>query len=87
MRAFEVYLNGEKLCVAGVKDDETLTVDVCHAPGGAFLNVGGCTGPQGDHSKWVDLKALSVGDKVTVKVVNTNGIDDPVAIDRGTLKK
>jgi hypothetical protein len=86
MQAFEIYLNGEKVCVAGVKDDESLTADVCYAPGGAFLHVGGATGPQGDQSRWVDLKPLKVGDKVTIKIVNTNGIDEPLSIEKVTVK-
>jgi len=87
MRAFEIYLNGQKLCIAGVNEDESLTADVCHAPGGAFLYVGGSTGTQGDHSKWINFKPLNVGDKVTIKIVETNAIDDPVVVDRGRLKK
>ena len=47
MRAFEVSVNGEKVCVAGIGEDGVLTTIVHWAArqgeGGSFLQVGGLT--------------------------------------------
>lgn len=80
-------MNGKRLCTAGVQDDESLSVDVCHTPKETFMSVGGCTGAAGDFSKWIQLMSLNMGDEIRIKVTNTSQIDEPVSIERGKLKK
>ena len=82
MRSFEVHLNGQKLCIAGVKGDESLSVIVSHTPDHEFLYVGGSTGPQGDHAQWIDMRQLSLGDVITVKAVESEDVDEPISVER-----
>ena len=76
MRAFEVWVNGEKLCLAGIGDDGVLTTIVSfaarHGEGGFLLHVGGLTSQTKGHVNWIDQKPLSVGDNVQVKIVETD---------------
>ena len=105
MIAFEVSLNGKRACVAGVEGfgvlsailswvrrhpekrrhgrtaEEDLTVDV----GGLRSEDSG----PGEHLKWIS-RSLSVGDRVSIRVVDTLKVDvpatrhrdDPVTIER-----
>jgi hypothetical protein len=82
MRAFEVSINGEKLCVAGIGDDGVLTTivhfSVQHRDGGSFLQVGGLIGQTQDHVNWVNQKPLKLGDNVEVRIVETEAADSPI---------
>ncbi len=82
MRAFEVWVNGEKLCLAGIGDDGVLTTIVHLAArpgeGGFFLQVGGLTGQTKEHVNWINQKPLTVGDNVQVKIVETDAADKPI---------
>src|SRR5260370_39359023 len=53
MRAFQVYLNGKRLCVAGIGDDGVLNVMVDWVAGNGhadlFLRVGGLIGSTDEH--------------------------------------
>lgn len=77
MIAFEVYLNGKKLCVAGIGNEGVVTaiVDWVGRPEGASseLSVSGLISPAREHVKWVDRK-LRVGDQIRVKVVNKTSL-------------
>lgn len=56
MRAFEVSLNGKKLCLAGIGDNGVLTTIVNWVPlkgkGDLLLHVGGLMGPTDEHVSW-----------------------------------
>ncbi len=82
MRALEVYLNGEKLCVAGFADDVSLVAAV------GFVNdlpcdltVAGCIGSNRDFAKWVN-RDLNIGDEVAVKIVEAEGADQPISVQK-----
>jgi hypothetical protein len=81
MRAFEVSLNGKKLCSAGIGDDGVLTAIVNWVTGksGAdlFLHVGGLIGPTGEHVAWENNKRLRLNDRIEVKVIETRKVDEP----------
>jgi|SRR5579863_2170887 len=84
MRAFEVHLNGKKLCVAGIGDDGVLTTIVSYAArqgvADVFLQVGGLrTSPTKEHVRWVDQKPLSVGDEIQIKFIEAPSVDTPGA--------
>jgi hypothetical protein len=64
MRAFEVFVNGKKRCVAGVANDESLSVIAGIAPEGPFFTVCGSTGPNGDFAKWVESEQIDIGDEI-----------------------
>jgi len=81
MRAFEVHLNGEKLCLAGVgKGILAITVNWVARPrrsdeiGG--LAVGGLIDATGRHVEWTNRR-LQIGDEVRIKVVEKDAVDRP----------
>ena len=81
MRAFEVYLNGKKLCLAGIGDDGVLSAIVNWVTrrdrGDLFLEVGGLISPTEEHVAWTSQKPLRVGDKIQVKIVERSTVDKP----------
>src|SRR5258708_29762698 len=91
MRAFEVSVNGKKLCLAGIGDDGVLTTIVnCvtrRGAGNLFLEVGGLFSPTGEHVSWINQKPLLVGDEVQVKVVETSSADAPIERHRYSIRK
>jgi hypothetical protein len=82
MRAFEVWLNGEKLCLAGIGVDGVLTTIVNWAgrqgEGGSFLDVGGLISQTKEHVHWISQKPLTVGDRLQVTIVETDAVDSPI---------
>jgi hypothetical protein len=80
MRAFEVYLNNKKLCVAGIGNDGVLTTNVVyvtgHGPAYCNLRVGGLLSPTSEHVTWRNQR-LTVGDVVRVKIVESASVDRP----------
>lgn len=81
MRAFEVYLNGKKLCVAGIGDAGVLTACVGLATGKGpielHLHVGGLISTSRESVTWVGQQSLHVGDKVQVELVEVPSVDEP----------
>ena len=81
MRAFQVSVNSEKLCVAGIGDNGVLTSIVTlvtrSGEGDLILSVGGLYSQTEEHVNWISQRPLSVGDEVQVKVVETNSVDAP----------
>ena len=85
MIAFEVHLNGKKICTAGVGDFGVLTTSLAwrgpqpyqkSGPSVAEylrLDVGGLVG-SGEHLRWLDRK-LKRGDVVSIKVVEVDSAD------------
>ncbi len=81
MRAFEIHLNGKKLCTAGIGDHGVLSVIVDwvrrkSGPEQLHLSVGGMIGGALEHLSWRDLR-LRAGDEVLVKVIDTQSADRP----------
>ena len=72
MRAFQIFLNDKKLCLAGIGKDGVLTAIITYAPvrkrGKPRVNVGGLVLRQNEHVRWRHA-ALRVGDEVRLKVV------------------
>jgi hypothetical protein len=87
MIAFEVHLNGKKVCTAGVGELGVLTTNLAwrgpqpYQKGGPSvadylrLDVGGLAA-SGEHLRWLDRK-LRRGDAVTIKVVEVDSTDRP----------
>jgi hypothetical protein len=91
MRAFQVYLNGKRLCTAGVGDDGVLSTIVTwvrtarNTPShrskpvqgeDLFIQVGGLINPIEEHLSWLQ-RPLRVGDDVRITVVETESVDRP----------
>jgi hypothetical protein len=80
MRAFEVNLNGKRLCLAGIGDDGVLNAMVEHFVGKGWnyqtLLVGGLISPTGEHVTW-KRRRLKIGDEVRIKIVESVSVDRP----------
>ena len=80
MRAFEVYLNGERLCTAGIGDDGVLNTLLDHVKGNGrdevYLRVGGLISPIGEHVTWRTLK-VKAGDELRVRIIESEKVDKP----------
>ncbi len=91
MIAFEIHLNDQKLCRAGVGDSGVLSAIVTWAAAtmstgtmnrSLFVNVGGLVNPEGKHVSWINQRPLAVGDKIQVNIVEADSLDEPQARDR-----
>jgi len=85
MIAFEIHLNNQKLCRAGIGDSGVLSAIVnwsaaTMATGtrneGMFLNMGGLITLEGKHVSWINQKPLAVGDKIQVNIVEAESVDE-----------
>ena len=80
MRAFEVHLNGKRLCVAGIGEDGVLSMvitDVARKERSHLdLRVGGLFSNTGEHVEW-GVQRLETGDDVRVKIIESTSIDSP----------
>jgi hypothetical protein len=91
MIAFEVSLNGKKVCVAGVghlgvlttmlswvrrEGRNTETREPENVDEELTLNVGGLISSKNEHVRWTENE-LTVGDEVRVRVMNLESVDPP----------
>jgi hypothetical protein len=88
MIAFEVHLNGKKVCTAGVGEIGVLSTILSwrgsqpYEKGGPpvpeylRLDIGGIDGGSREHVRWLDRK-IKRGDIITIKVVETNAATKP----------
>jgi hypothetical protein len=91
MIAFEVHLNGEKLCTAGLGDVGVISAilswrgnqpykDRTMAATAAIeFSVRGLTSPAGEHVRWADPK-VQVGDEIRIRVINSDRPDAPTKL-------
>jgi hypothetical protein len=81
LRAFEVYLNGKKLCVAGIGHDGVLSAIVNWVAKeerrDLFLEVGGLVSPTRERVAWIGQNPLHVGDEIQVRIVERRTVDKP----------
>jgi hypothetical protein len=79
MRVFEVFLNGERLCCAGIENAAVLDVIVNHVKHNEerdeWIDVGGLTNA-GEFVKWAN-RPLGAGDEIRIKVLESNSADEP----------
>ena len=80
MIAYEVQMNGRRLCVAGAPPDGVLTMGltwVHRNPETVDFHLGGLLGGDSkDHIRWNTPK-LKIGDEVVMRIVDTDGGDPP----------
>jgi hypothetical protein len=80
MRALEVFVNGQRVCLAGIECDGVMSAHVARVIGGQgrvekiHLHVGGLE--DGVHSTW-SVPPVGVGDEVTIRIVNAPAVDPP----------
>src|SRR5260370_14836191 len=83
MRAFEVFLNGERFCLAGIAGRCVLTVIIDHVKGkidpvdDVDLHVGGLISDTDEHVNWGRTQ-LSTGDEVRVRIIESDSADEPI---------
>jgi hypothetical protein len=91
MLAFEISLNGKKLCVAGIGDHGVLVAGVDWVvkgeEGDLFLSVSGLVSPADEHVDWISQEQLKVDDEVRVRIVETTQPDEPAKRYRSKLPK
>jgi len=80
MKAFEVFINGHRLCLAGVGDNGGLHAIINCISGPdreeIFLSLGGLDYVTDEHMNW-KVPAIGVGAEVLVRVVETTSVDPP----------
>ena len=80
MRAFEISLNGERLCVAGIGENGVLNTMITQVIGtdrnDLSLRTGGLISSTQEHVVWTPT-SLNVGDEVFVRIIETETVDPP----------
>lgn len=80
MLAFEVSVNGKRLCVASTAMHDALGVCISWARRRAdhvYFNVGGLASDDAkEHTAWRP-PALAIGDEVMIRVIGTDTFDQP----------
>ncbi len=82
MRAYEVFLNDKRLCLAGIAGDCMLNVIITHLRRNSdrdevHLQVGGRKGlVNGEHVDWTTTQ-LSKDDEVRVRIIESDSADKP----------
>ena len=79
MKAFEVFVDGRRLCTVGTGDAGMATANLhCFGascdPGGAFLAVGGLDSSTGQSYEWPEV-TLAIGSEVVIRLVETDAVD------------
>ena len=82
MIGFEVTLNGRRLCIAGAKQANVLTaiLSFVEKRNELELEIGGLADEA--HLKWPSPGRLSLGDEITVRIVETDRPDPPAITQR-----
>jgi len=89
MQVLDVFLNGHKLCSAGVVLNDALSAIVSSVPRaeGCSCFVGASIGIAGDFAKWVDHKPLNIGDEITIKIRESDSADEPISIEKAPTQR
>jgi hypothetical protein len=86
MRAFELYLNNKRVCLAGIGHDGVLSAIINyvrgHGKNETSLHVGGLIGSADEHVQWVKRRKLRKGDELRVRIVEVESVDSPSDRDR-----
>ena len=85
MLAFEVYINGKKRCIAGLREPCVLTAALCwvvRKPGSGLkrrelnFGVGGLASRSDEDLQWLQ-RELQRGDEVTIRIIEAAKVDKP----------
>jgi hypothetical protein len=75
MRAYEVFLNGKRLCVAGVGDGYVSAyITYRSEPAATWLDVVGCDSPKKRYVRWASAD-LHSGDEIVLKILDRRSVD------------
>ena len=85
MLAFEVYINGKKRCIAGIRGPCALTAALCwvvREPGSRLkrreltFGVAGLASRSDEDLQWLQ-REVQPGDEVTIRIIETAKVDKP----------
>lgn len=80
MRAFQILLNGKKICIAGIQKDGVLTTTITYVPfrksQETRLYIGGLETDKDEHLFWKEA-ILHTGDELRVRIIETKSVDLP----------
>jgi hypothetical protein len=81
MKAFEVVVNGERLCLAGIAGNCVLSVTITHLKRNGDrdeidLEVAGLVSAAGEHVDWA-VTPLRTDDEVRIKIIDSDSADEP----------
>jgi hypothetical protein len=81
MVAFEIYLNEQLLCTAGIGEDGVLTsiltwVKRNNGDEQCELEISGLVSVIQEHVKWI-ARLVAIGDHIEIKIVETGKVDSP----------
>ena len=80
MRAYEIHLNGNRLCVSGVGKHGVLLASIQYVKGGRLnklgIEVSGLITPTKEYVTWAKRR-LKVGDEVRIRIIETEATDRP----------
>ena len=80
MLAFELSVNGQRLCIASTATNSVLSTVmtwVKHRPDRVDFNVGGLdAADSAQHTAWRTPR-LAVGDEVRIRLIDTDSFDQP----------
>jgi hypothetical protein len=90
MRAFEIRLNGKRLCIAGMEEGMLLCGVACtennNRRGDVGLDMTGISYLKEELVRW-KRRTLRTNDVVRVKIIETNKVDKPKLVQKGFPKK
>jgi hypothetical protein len=80
MKAFEVFINGHRLCLAGVGDSGGLhaIINCISDPEreNIFLSLGGLDYVTDEHLRW-NVPSIGIGAEVLIRIVEATSVDRP----------
>jgi hypothetical protein len=88
MRAYEVFLNGKRLCVAGIGNDGYISAYVTYQsdPNATWIDVMGLENRKKLYVRWTRTD-LRNGDEVLLKIVDRKSVDKYKVIRRHDEKR
>jgi|SRR5260221_12684362 hypothetical protein len=88
MRAYEVFLNGKRLCVAGIGNDGYISAYVTYQsdPNATWIDVMGLENRKKLYVRWTRTD-LRKGDEVLLKIVDRKSVDKYKVIRRHDEKR
>ena len=88
MRAYEVFLNGNRLCVAGIGSDGYISAYITYQsdPNATWIEVMGLENRKKLYVRWTQTN-LQVGDEVLLKIVDRKSVDKYKVIRRHDEKR
>ena len=85
MLAYEVFLNGDRLCVSGIEGDGVMNAMLSYGKGKRVdhlhLTVGGLANITEETLQWV-CADLKLGDEITINVIDAASVDEPLTRER-----